>query len=371
MGVSSKVIMQRYKIIYDAIEGWIREVPWLEAHERRGGTKGRSKIAKRVVVARGLKDVVQFQDEIWQKRLAGLGKPELKLDADDDVETIDTEDGDSAPEVGGALELSAQHDSREEVATLHPSQTSRQYRSAHHRSVLKASQFLLRPLSSPTPTSGSRSPTPLDEDDLLFLLAWDVSALAHVFVRPPTRLQKLVVSRQGGEEAIADEELFTDGEMEGYLRTDDEIAAMETLFNSSDSLFNPVVHRDDSSNPSKKRKQPSDSEDDELFGFSAKKTRRIDLDALARLLGPLNNLCDKDDEGATLEQLVSVDPSPSGSLYASETDSVSREGDNDGSTDGDAEFGYSGVGEDDGEVIEEWRPLSPGGVTFDEDRYEL
>ncbi|KAJ8457423.1 hypothetical protein ONZ51_g11545 [Trametes cubensis] len=78
VGAGKGVVMQRYKQIYDLVEEWIREVPWLDAHERKaakgrqGG--GRSKVAKRVVVARGVKDVVQFQEEIWRKRVESAGR---------------------------------------------------------------------------------------------------------------------------------------------------------------------------------------------------------------------------------------------------------------------------------------------------------
>jgi len=35
IGVSKKPIMERYKTIYDAVEEWIREVPWLDSHEKK------------------------------------------------------------------------------------------------------------------------------------------------------------------------------------------------------------------------------------------------------------------------------------------------------------------------------------------------
>lgn len=92
LGVGKGVVMQRYKVIYDLIEEWIREVPWLQAHERKKGGTGRSKVAKRVVVARGLKDVVQFQEEIWNKKLEDQARPHLVLDIDDEE---DKEDDDS------------------------------------------------------------------------------------------------------------------------------------------------------------------------------------------------------------------------------------------------------------------------------------
>lgn len=371
MGVSKKVVMERYKITYDAIEEWMREVPWLEAHGCRGSKKGGSKVAKRVIVARGLKDVVQFQDEIWHKKLAGVEKPVLTPDADDGMKGVDKEEGDLILEVdcpGGALDSPIQPDSREDVCTLRTPQVPKR-QTPYQRSIVKVSQFLLQPLlGSPSTASRSRDGTPSDEDELIHLLTADVSALTHTFFQPPSRLQKLVVSRAGGEEGIPDEELFEHGELEGFLRTDDEVQALKATFDWAGSHTGKQLASD--SSIKKRKRQQSHPEDDTSTSPSVKRTKRVNLDILASLLDPMNNLYEDD---AQDEHCVSVDTMPSvetseiGSVYRDDDDD---DDDNDEGNNGDEEFGLCGIGED-GEVVEEWRPLSPEGVGFDEDRYEF
>jgi transcription factor IIIB subunit 2 len=57
--------MTRYKTIQDEVASWVENLPWLDKYETRGG---RAKVSKRLVVARGLKDVIRFQEDIWQQR---------------------------------------------------------------------------------------------------------------------------------------------------------------------------------------------------------------------------------------------------------------------------------------------------------------
>lgn len=109
-GAGKGVVMQRYKMVYDLIEEWIREVPWLDGHQRKKGGGGRSKVAKRVVVAKGLKDVVQFQEEIWRKKLIADARPRLEFDADDeedhDDDSLGSLHGESTSESSMSTELS-------------------------------------------------------------------------------------------------------------------------------------------------------------------------------------------------------------------------------------------------------------------------
>ena len=82
----------------------------------------------------------------------------------------------------------------------------------------------------------------------------------------------------------------------------------------------------------------------------------------------MNNLCDED---AQDEDLLTPDWDSNASVETRKVSPSPYEDDNDCSTDGDREFGFGGNGGCEEEVIEEWRPLSPEGVNFDEDRYEL
>jgi transcription factor IIIB 90 kDa subunit len=88
-GLAKGIVMTRYKMVYDLVEEWIREVPWLDQFEAKGRDKGRSRVSKRIVVARGIKDVVQFQEEIWRKKVEAQGRLNVELEEDDDDRSDD------------------------------------------------------------------------------------------------------------------------------------------------------------------------------------------------------------------------------------------------------------------------------------------
>ncbi|KAH9948593.1 hypothetical protein B0H21DRAFT_689815 [Amylocystis lapponica] len=324
VGVSKTSVMQRYKIIYDLVEEWIKELPWLNAHERKKGGAGRSKVAKRVVVARGLKDVVQFQEEIWRKRFEGQARPALELELDSELGDND----DIGSEAGTSTGSSSV--AQEEVDDVLP---SKKRKTRHDRSIAQASHFLLRPLSG---TSSPRLASDREggPDLLTHLLTADTSDLTHVFARAPSRLQLLAASRGGAdEEDIADDELFAEGELEGMFRSTEEACALRQTMDWDSGSDEDAA--DGNGSKHKKQKTGGAGGDDvRLIGESkGNGTRKINMDALAKLLDPSVTLDYNDDafgdgreEGAPAEFL-------------------------------------------DGEVVEDWRPPSPGGGGFDEDRY--
>ena len=384
-GTAKGTVMQRYKLIYDVVEKWIREVPWLDAHERK---KGRSVVAKRVVVARGLKDVLQFQEEIWMKKLEAHQEslPQLNFDITD---TEDSQDGeDDADEDGQWRYLQDTRRSHTEniadaasanTSSTSPNSTKQElirtrpirmsYKSSHEHAIARASRFLLDPLRQ-TARSGSgygsaaqssaprlRKPSgPADLDLLSHILTADVAHLPHVFANVPSRLQILAARATKGD--IPDEELFADGELEGLIRTAEEAGQLQTAlgWDGEDGSEDPPP-------PPKRsnRKRKRMGEDADGAEGPSKGTRRINMDALAQLLNP-----DMDLEAA---------------YGASEYDFV---GDDDADDDGDDErapLSPAGDGGDDdhdppsrpvedagdGEIVEEWRPMSPGGRGFDDD----
>ena len=338
--------MQRYKTVYELVEKYVRDVPWLESHERKG--KGRSKVAKRVVVARGLKDVVQFQEEIWRKQLESQERLVL------DIETEST-DGDETSSVAtsehsdGMSVIPNQHVTRrEDDSTPQPKKARK---TAHDRAVERTSQFLLQPLATRAPPVAATSASPQDEQKLLeHFFTVDDSSLSHAFVQPPTRLQMLATSR--GEEMIDDEELFEDGEMEALMRNSDEIDILRrTIAQEWDISADGAP---ESGQRPKKRKREDNTPPSPSSPI--KRTKRVNMDALARLLDPETHL----DE-------VEVDDE---SGFDAFTDSwgLDFDDDTDNNERGHIPFAMAYTGDD--EEIEEWRPLSPGGGGFDEDRYD-
>lgn len=336
LGVGKGVVMQRYKVIYDLIEEWIREVPWLQAHERKKGGTGRSKVAKRVVVARGLKDVVQFQEEIWNKKLEDQARPHLVLDIDDEEDKEDDDSMSSQLSTGTSVESS--HATRNHDVTSVPPRKKR--KTCHERSVAHVSRFLLDPgsCSAPPPTlSPSEDPRGGAPDLLSHILTADPSNFSHAFTYAPTRLQLLAASRGGANETnIHDDELFAEGEMEGLMRSAEEVDVLRITLEWDTEASN--ASEDDRPQTRKGKRTRAQSSEREEAPCGSK---RINMDALAKLLNPSAQI-DEDDE---------VLP---GTMSLSE------------------EHPYQAFVSLDGEEsVEEWRPLSPGGNAFDEDRYEI
>ncbi|CAL1703705.1 unnamed protein product [Somion occarium] len=308
------------------------DVPWLEAHEKRVGSKGRSKVAKRIVVARGLKDVIQFQEELWSRQMESVPKPVLMLDVDDDGKFDEISEGS-----GGACDRTAPYFIQDDVTCRR--QIARRYTS-YQRAVGKASQFLLGPLSkSPTPARSS-SRAPFDDNTLTRLLTVDSDALSHAFMVPPTRLQALALSRGGsGEDAIADDELFDEGELEGLMRSEEEAKVLQVALgwekSENDLSSSASVQEGSSTHRGKRRRSSPDTNGESEQATRPKRSKRIDMDALARILDPETNLSSD------------VEDSGEGPVVQDSTSSTNDE------------------------VLGEWRPLSPTARGFDFDRYDV
>ncbi|KAF8843634.1 hypothetical protein BDN67DRAFT_896882 [Paxillus ammoniavirescens] len=267
LGLAGGVVTSRYKVVYDLIEEWIRQVPWLDQFVYKGkgrGSSARSKVPKRAIVAKGIKDIIQFQEEIWTKRKQTQQKIKLTLEPDP-AEEDDAEDsyGFDASKVSSSSK-NIEGDKKNQIK-----------RGAIH----EAYQLLLDPLSSSV-SSTSRNKAPSTSATSTY----EVSMLTHVLTCPPdelsrraalTRLQLLAASRGGsGPENIADEELFDDGELEGLLRSEQEQEALQPLFELNWG-------------------KGTASENDEPLvscpkpvGTAAKRgSKRVNMDVLARILG--------------------------------------------------------------------------------------
>ncbi|PIL30498.1 hypothetical protein GSI_07198 [Ganoderma sinense ZZ0214-1] len=384
LGAAKATVMLRYKEIYDLVEEWIREVPWLDAHERKPTKgregKGRSKVAKRVVVARGLKDVVLFQEEIWRKRIQHDGRPLVQLDLDES----DKGAVGSGDQWWDSSEAGSSNGSSRSMPVLGEDHMPprKKAKTRHAKTVVDASQFLLNPLSaatsSPAPTSAVGSP-----DLLAHLLTADASFLPHAFSHVPSRLQLLASARGGTEPRhIADEELFTEDELEGLMRSPEEVEAVRTAMGWDLDDDEGVDARNDARNDwggasalgnvgagssatkgeKRKRKLPDGGDGlDAGRGTKPRGSKKIDMEALARLLDP-----DADLDLAT-EDTVDT-PAHGACEAAGPEDHDGEEGEEDweeyeegayaADHHEDADVGYGAAEE---EVVEEWRPLSPGG----------
>ncbi|CDO74882.1 hypothetical protein BN946_scf185004.g32 [Trametes cinnabarina] len=392
VGAGKGVVMQRYKLIYDLVEEWIRDVPWLDAHERKrakgrdGG--GRSKVAKRVVVARGLKDVVQFQEEIWRKKVQDAGILPLVLDVEEGEGQDEEVEWAGSEAAGSSGVPQAPSGSSAERSTLGKSKRAK---SRHPKPIADASQFLLNPLSSASsaiPSAALAPAHPLlavqgnsrvasgqgSPNLLTHLLTADASSLAHAFREAPSRLQLLAAARGGADDAhIADDELFAEDELEGMLRAPAEIEAVRTAMGwDRDGEECEEVGKEgamEKRRGKKRRREKTDEAAEERAGADGKGkakaagSKRIDMDALARLLNPDADLSVDAPDGR--EDYHDMD------CEGSEKDEGSQDGEGSsvfaGSMSGSCEpRNYSagirlGSNAEEEEVVEEWRPMSPGG----------
>jgi transcription factor IIIB 90 kDa subunit len=314
------VLMARYKIVQEEVLALTYEVPWLDKYQSKNG---RAKTGKRTVVARGLKDVLLFQEEIWKGRL----KPTVVLDISDGEN-----DGHLSEPQSDSTTLSTPPSS--DRTKVHSDYShSKKRRKTTHKPLHDAAQFLLDPLSAPIPqfgfpfssvplqpqsplspphsssvspaptqmsevaatlsasshsylSSSSSRPTPLTLPSLLPLTSYLLTApdcTSLTSRRSPTRLQLLAASRRG-EEDIADEELFEEGELERLFRSEEEIESLRETFDwggwedTRDEEGNKRVRK------KRKQKDVPGLLEDGLGVEKGKVSKRVNLEALARFM---------------------------------------------------------------------------------------
>ncbi|KAF9053531.1 hypothetical protein BDZ89DRAFT_976025 [Hymenopellis radicata] len=209
--VGKGLIMKRYKAIQDELVAMMSEISWLDQYEKK--KNGRGKVAKRLLVARGLPDVLVWGTET---RRANFKTPTF----------MEEEEQDEGSNHGYGSETASSHSSvvRTSPTSVHRRPQKKQKLCA---TLSEASKFLLDPLSSslpttPSNTSASTRAVPMTS----YLLAAPTSALTSK--SKPTRLQILSVAKNGEE--VLDDELFEDGELDGFLRSEDEVRTMSLLW---------------------------------------------------------------------------------------------------------------------------------------------
>ncbi|KAK7014983.1 hypothetical protein R3P38DRAFT_1423478 [Favolaschia claudopus] len=193
--VKRPLVMSRYKLIQDELIQRIDRIVWLDHYAPNTGKNGRAKVSRRVVAARGVKEVIESERQHRMQSL-DLGKRALRPEGEES-----DSDADGQPS------------------------RPRKRRKVH--ALQDATRFLLNPLCGPLPTS-FLSPSPSALPLTTYLLTSPLSLRRD---KMPTRLQLLSVARGGvGPEEIADDELFDDGELDKLMRTDvREIADLRSI----------------------------------------------------------------------------------------------------------------------------------------------
>jgi transcription factor IIIB 90 kDa subunit len=273
------VVMARYKTIQDEIAVWIKKIPWLDEYKSKGG---RAKVAKRLVVARGLKDVISFQEEIWQKTVQPV--LDLELSEDENKSKKDSSLTSGSPDIS----------------------RPRKRLKVHHK-LAQATNFLLNPLEHAVPVSkvpaALSANTPGANELSLATYILTTSTLAS---HPPTRLQLLALDRGGAnEEQIPDEDLFIEGELEKMLRDEEEVQMLRETYGwkqgEDANVDKANVPCKKSRNPRKKRSNAATI----LEGMEVipRKKTRLNVEAMALFLsGKTSSLEERtiDDNDATL-----------------------------------------------------------------------
>lgn len=358
------VVMSRYKTIQDEVHNWIEAVAWLEKFSAKDG---RAKVSKRLVVARGLKDVVQFQEEIWQE----IKRPKLTLDLSDDEESQLSASRSASPALTSSETLK-----RESCIRTRKRQKTRHF-------LQGASQFLLDPLSSPIPFSNTSPylrdmPGPNDGSFTIdlpltsFLLMAPSSSL--VTKRPPTRLQKLAILR-GGADEILDNELFDEGELEGMLRSEDQIDGLRQVLgwdvngSGSDPEAEQYVGNTVKSRRTGNKREGGSKKDGES------RKSRVNMEALAQFLQEDKGNDEDNDNDAMLgleldyfsDKADSCDDDPTHSVGFD--NNVSKD-EQENESYSNKEGSYSAVPSqtlrdpEEEVLIDNWRPASPEGGAY-------
>ncbi|KAJ2917252.1 hypothetical protein MD484_g3194, partial [Candolleomyces efflorescens] len=373
--IGKGVVMTQYKSIQDQVTILIEKVPWLDKYEQK---KGRAKVSKRLVVARGLKDVISFNEEILQKTLL----PVIHLDLTGDEITED-------------LKLNSFEEKKENEEDPEPEQDSypcsepdtacgsgndkrpSKRRKLHH-SLDEASHFLLNPFNAPQlPCSGQRKSALSNFALTSYVLS--TSSLASVGRKPPTRLQLLATARGGsGEDVIYDDELFAEGEIEGLLRNDEEIKMMKHLFSWGNDEDEDSPPRSDAPMTTRKTKAMRQGDHQDA---GPRKTSRINMEAFATFMqeseGDSIGGEKEDDEEDQSYSLLGLDGmlTDDGPVDYQSADEDAQEADHHATPRAPFNSRATSVGAEKdleaGEtILDAWRPPSPsGGVSLD-NRYE-
>ncbi|TFK42969.1 hypothetical protein BDQ12DRAFT_719804 [Crucibulum laeve] len=364
--VGKGVVMSRYKLIQDEIASSVEKVPWLDKYESK---KGRAKVAKRTIVARGLKDVLRFQEELWR----GTILPEVTLDSDDESST---------PSSRSMTPSVSERDSLD-------SDCPRKRRKVHN-SIQNATRFLLNPLSGSIPSctmfmypqSTLRGESSSTVDDNAPLTSQQLPFTSYVLTapstalssrRPPTRLQVLAVDRGGaGSEEIGDDELFDEGELDGFIRSEEEVQSMRQILGwPMEEDIRAEEEGISSSRPRKARGKRKAAD-----RVEEPKRSRVNLDALAHFLGDTNKV---DNDQSQLLGLEAFTDGKEDDLYGYDYDPEALDS-FDEEEDDKSPTSTTRIRKDDPKpvdteevVIDNWRPMSPEHVfvSYDaDDRYD-
>ncbi|KAG7092385.1 hypothetical protein E1B28_008742 [Marasmius oreades] len=343
--IGKGIVMRCYKSLQDELVRWSEELNWLDAYDSK---RGRAKVAKRLLVARALKDLITWKDDIWRQKITVSGCLAIAECSkyNDDSETPLVEKSEKSLEEG----------------------PSRKRRKLNH-TIGDAAHFLVDPLIGPIPhilnfhSTPTDSPEPQDTfhpkpeqgrkiPDVLHQLPlthWLLASSApiHSVRRLPSRLQLLAVARGGSSsEEITDSELLTDDEWETIRRTSPEIEELLEQWRLDGTLEHIQAE------PHKSRKSKGVAEPN--VGGKETKSKRINFDAFEQFMG-----CEEENpQLSAFMGIESVEHLEWVNFADVDDEVLHPESTNVSILRNTAE----------GEVIDDWHPMSPiGGYASDRD----
>ena len=224
LGARGAAVMARYRMLLNLIEADAVRVPWLAGTSSTGSKR----VSRRSRVAKAVLDVLQFHNELEQAEIAERGGP-IGIDIDEEEDEGGIARGNQGedeaaldaqiakvelkmPDSMGSMSRAPKDTNSTTGTTASPVRRYKKPRTT----TTQAACFLLEPLAHGAPVRAALAHT-------TYLLSSDVATGSTV---PPTRLQLLAVER-GNAEAIHDDELFSDGELEGIVIDIDEKASEE------------------------------------------------------------------------------------------------------------------------------------------------
>ncbi|KAJ4480698.1 hypothetical protein C8J55DRAFT_428440 [Lentinula edodes] len=365
--VAKVTVMSRYQALHKEVSSWIKEVEWLDSYQK---PNQRAKVSKRLLCARGLKDVLNWKNVLWKNQVEAEGKLNLNLQ-------LNNVDSDSESECGSS------QDAPLAVPTNEDSRPPRKKKKVHS-AVTNGAQFLLSPLDTPvsaSPNVATTSTSSYSQSvssshgrntvDPFTMSSYLLSASSLVSDTRglPSRLQRLSVARGGsGADVILDDELLAEGEWESMQRTSEEMQHLEQRWRDDgtlDTMDKASFRASQKHEITRRKEKQTQARSESLAADSARHpvSKRINLEALSSfMLNP----------GAGFDQALDLDTSEILGLEFLEDDLDDKgAGDEilvlDEGNEADAFHMAPDTGSGDEITVDDWRPPSPDlNNTFDD-----
>ncbi|KDQ18458.1 hypothetical protein BOTBODRAFT_512433 [Botryobasidium botryosum FD-172 SS1] len=235
-------IMERYREVGRLLDDCKRRLPWFEqttqSRKRKGAASGKEKklaAVDRVDNARWVKDVITFQEDLWKSEHAKANPEPGDSDDEDQSETASTLSGLMSPGPSGSSSSQPtkrrRTDEGESAELRHrPAAYVYAYPERHprYKKGIKVASTSLLALESHSATGKIPALIPGNApEETQSFRSHLLSASFLPTAAPPTRLALLAAAK--GEGAIEDDELFEEGELEGFIRDETEVEEIRQI----------------------------------------------------------------------------------------------------------------------------------------------